>query len=308
MRKILLTGASGYLGSELIKQLSETNDQVFALTSNREKVLSRHSKSANLRIFKKEELENDLLRRENINCIIHCAFARKGNEQEIAESLAFTNELFIAAVKTNVREIINISSQRVYGQINKPPWTEETPVAPFSLYGLAKYASELLLNRVSLIRNYELHKTNLRLASLSGGCEGLTPELISKFVNKALNDEPIMIFGGKQVFSYLDIRDAASAIIRVLSTDSKIWKETYNLGNNYCLNIVEIAGIVCDVAKKFINHPVKIEIENKDINQEIGMDSSLFYNDFKWHPKYDMKATVESLFGFLRKPIDHKLK
>jgi len=300
IESVLVTGAGGFLGGKLIKQLSlTTNYQIFVLTSNKEKVLARFSDVEQLSCFDIEEWKSGKLPWEKIGTLIHCAFARASSGQELAESLYFTNELFKEAVENKVPAIINISSRSVYGQSHKPLWDEITPVAPDSIYGFAKYSSELLTNNIRLISKSQTKTTNLRLASLSGGKEGLKLEVISKFVNHALKGEPIKIIGGTQAFSYLDVRDAAAGIIALLSVNPKEWREVYNLGSNQRCTIIEIANLVTEAAKRYTANPVKIEIEEKDIPLDVGMDSSLFYKDANWMPQYDMKATIESLFQYL---------
>lgn len=126
-RSVLITGAGGYLGGELIEQLSQkTNYKIVALTSNKDKVMTRFSDIDKLECFNIEEWKSRKLPWNEIDTLIHCAFARGyRSTQEIAESLQFTNELFIQAAENKVLNIINISSQEVYGKKNKPLWDEK---------------------------------------------------------------------------------------------------------------------------------------------------------------------------------------
>lgn len=300
-RSVLITGAGGFLGGELIEQLSQkANYKIIALTSNKDKVMTRFSNIDNLECFNIEEWKRGVLPLSEIDTLIHCAFARGYRlTQEIAESLQFTNELFRTAFEKKVLNIINISSQAVYGKTNKPLWEEKTPVAPESVYGISKYASELLGNNISIMSGNQTKSTNLRLASLTGGKEGLKLEVISKFVDKALKSETIKIIGGKQIFSYIDVRDAAAGIISLLSINSKEWKNVYNLGSNKRYCIVDIARLVAEVAKEYTNNSVSIQIEYKDIYLDVGMDASLFYQDTQWRPQHEMRDTIKTLFEYL---------
>ena len=300
IESVLVTGAGGFLGGELIKQLSATtNYQIFALTSQKEKVLSRFSEVKQLACFDIEEWMSGKLPWEEIDTLIHCAFARVSSGQELASSLNFANELFKEARENKITAVINVSSQGVYGRTHKPLWSEETPVDPHSIYGFAKYASELLLNNLRAVNDNQTFTTNLRLSSLSGGAAGLKFEVISKFVNHALRGEPIKIVGGKQIFSYMDVRDAAAGIIALLTVCPQEWQEVYNLGSNRGCTIIEIANLVAEAAPSYTAQPVRIEIEAQDINLNIGMNSNLFYKATNWQPQYDMKDIVASLFQYL---------
>jgi nucleoside-diphosphate-sugar epimerase len=123
-------------------------------------------------------------------------------------------------------------------------------------------------------------------------------EIVSRFVTNAINKEPIKIIGGKQVFSNMDVRDAASGILALIKTDRKKWKKVYNLGCEWRHSIIEIAEIVKEIAKEY-NKNVKIVIEEKDVYLDSGMDSTLFYKDTGWKPKYNMKDIVKNLFDYL---------
>jgi len=298
-KTILITGAGGLLGGELIRQLTcESDYKILALTSDKNKLMSRFPNVNQLECYSIDEFEDRKIHWGKVDILIHCAFARVSIGEELADSLNFAGKVFQIAHKERVSSIINISSKSVYGSKYKPLWVETTPVAPETLYAMAKYSSELLLRSIAS-KNNTTNFTNIRLDSLIG--EGLDIRVVSKFVQKCINNEVIKIIGGTQTFSYLDIRDAASGIISLISTEPAKWKEVYNLGSNKRYNIIEIANLVNDVAKDLINRSVKIQIEKEDIILDTGMDSSLFYNDTNWTPSYSMEDTIRRLYKYFVK-------
>ena len=104
--------------------------------------------------------------------------------------------------------------------------------------------------------------------------------------------------GGKQLFEFLDIRDAAGALISLISSNNFKWNPVYNLGNNERKTIIEIADIVATVACDYITEPIVIDIEEQNINLDIGMDSSLFYQATGWKPQFTMTDSVKSIFKY----------
>ena len=293
-KTILVTGAGGLLGREILNQLCSLNSyNVFALTSNRSKLSKLFSNEPNIKILGHEELDNKQVPFNEIDVVMHCAFARSNNGYELAESLNFSQRIFTESIKSNC-SIINISSRSVYGQNPNTPWMETTKVEPNSLYALAKYSSEIMLQ--GIVESYNNRGyTNIRLAGL------ISPEIsdrvVNKFIDSTLKGKSICIIGGKQQFAYLDARDAASGIIFLLQAAPQTWQPIYNLGHLKSYSIKEIAEAVAKVAGKFNCPEVKINIEKTDEALYAEMDSTLFYTDTNWQPNYDMDMIVESIFA-----------
>jgi dTDP-glucose 4,6-dehydratase len=195
--------------------------------------------------------------------------------------------------------IINVSSQSVYGQTCLPPWNEETKVAPNEPYSLAKFSAELLLLELSH-QNKHINYTSLRLTTTTGGANGLiNVDLISRFVKKVRNGENIHVIGGSQIIERLDIRDAVSGIISLLKTPSNNWKPVYNLGSNKPIKLLDLAQEIIKIGKIYkVDNPSKIDFEEKEIDLKFGMDSTLFINDTGWKPEYSIQDTIHSLFNY----------
>lgn len=110
--KILITGASGYLAWELIRQLSEAYDVNIIGTSSDPEKLRSDKNYSEVRLMNNQELLSSSLK--DIDIIIHTAFCRKSVGKDLVKSLKFSQKLFRKAVEEGIRGIINISSQSVY--------------------------------------------------------------------------------------------------------------------------------------------------------------------------------------------------
>lgn len=293
---ILVSGAGGFLGSELIKQLLKNGKfNVIAYTSQKEQLMNRFKKNTNLTCFNIEDWKDDIIPFDKVDTLINCAFARTSNGKELASSLDFTNEFMSDATKKNVGGIINISSQSVYSQQRDLAAIEETSVIPESLYGLTKYSTELLISNICKYANVPY--TNLRLASLVG--QDFDVRLTNRFIKSAINGEIIKIVGGKQIISYMDVRDAADGLIALISVDPKNWKSIYNFGVDESYKLTEMAELVKKIAPQFISNEVKIEVEEGNDFLNLSMDCSEFYEDTLWKPKYGMEIIIKDIFEHL---------
>ncbi|MFW5983390.1 MAG: NAD-dependent epimerase/dehydratase family protein [bacterium] len=301
-KTILITGAGGYLGQNLISKLSDDDTfEIWAFDLDKDKT-TKLLNDKSQKIFDTHDLNAGRLNLGNVDILLHLGFTRPhGTNEQIAKSLDFTQEIFTRAASNHIPAIVNISSQSVYGLEKDPPWTEETQVAPQMVYAQAKYATELLLQSLSKM-NKTLKYTSLRLGALAGGAQGLVEkDFLSKITRKALKGEQIDLVGGMQQMERFDIRDAVDAIIAMLNTNPSIWKVVYNLSSGEVLTLKEITEKVIHIVSKFIkNNKSQINIETKEINMRFGMDSSLFYKDMNWHPKYNIDDTIESLIKYLQ--------
>lgn len=299
-KTVLITGASGYLGQNLINKLSiDKNFEIWAFDIDKQKTNSLFKNNVK-DIYDNTDLETGRVHLGNVDILLHLGFTRPhGTNQQIAESLDFTHKLFARAVSNQIPAIINISSQSVYGLETTPPWKEETPVAPQMVYAQAKYATELLLSSLSVL-NKTMKYSSLRLGALAGGAPGLVEvDFLSKIVRNAYDGKPINLVGGNQQMERFDLRDAVDAIILMLNSEPTNWKPVYNLGSGQVLSLIEIVTKSIEIASKFNGgKSSEIKVEEKDVNMQFGLDSSLFYVDMKWNPQYKIEKTIESLINY----------
>ena len=289
--KIAITGAGGFLGTELLKQLSEKKDiTVYAFTFDFERERRTHIKSEN--IIDIDNSEAHTFDYSKVDVLINCAFPRNVEGTGFSEGLVFIQKVIEKAANDNVGSVINISSQSVYDQSRTQPADENAEIVLGTKYAVGKYFSELFVN--SVCKN--IRHTNLRMASLIG--PGFDQRITNKFVAKIINGEQITVLGGKQRFGYLDVRDAASGIITVALSDGD-WDEAYNLGNDASYTLIEIAQTAVTVGRE-LGYDIKNIDEKKDTadsNQNSALDCRLFQNRFAWKANHNLTETMTSIYN-----------
>ncbi len=287
---IALTGAGGFLGRNLLRELSKQSDiNAAAFTSKKEKLYPMFSQYGNICVADNADIES--FRFDNIDVLINCAFPMSAGSEEMANGLDFIRNTLKIAKEGGVGAVINISSQSVYSQKRIEASDENSPLCLENDYAKGKYEAELLTN--SICKN--IPHTNLRLASLIG--TELDRRVLNKFVKQILFEQPIKIMGGKQRFGYLDVRDAASGIVKMLKTPAENWAEVYNLGINGSYFLLEIAECVRCVGAEYGISPLDINVDSTDIWQNSEMDCSLFYNTFNWKPEYTLEDSTRDIFA-----------
>lgn len=292
---VLVTGANGFLGRELIQELlSKSNINVVAMTSNKEVLISKFGEITNLKVIDSNEYFIEEMSNSDIDVLVNCAFPRTSKSNELTDAMIYTEKLIKKSFELNVKKVINISSQSVYSQKSLKIPTEDSKVEPDSFYGLTKFSCERIVSM--LCQSKDVTFSNIRLASLAG--LDLDVRMTNRFVKSALEETPISITGGKQQLSYLHVKDAAIALVAMIRSEISIWHPVYNLGNIDSCTVLELAEKVEYSAKKNSELKVQTVVSKGDSNFSNIINSELFCKKFKWQPKYTMTAIVDELFQY----------
>lgn len=288
MKNIVITGASGVVATELISQLNQASADyfIYAITTHYNHLRKRYSNNTNIECL---DLEEFAKKKVHIDVVLHCAFARNGDGKQISSSLQYTQILLDIIKEKEVDYFVYISSQSVYDGNVPSPRDEKCPISPNSIYALGKYAGELLTDS-------SLSKTSIRYTSLRLASVGNSARFLNVFVTRAMAESPIIVMGGGQKTSFIDVRDVASALKGVIDHSSTVeFEHVYNLGANLQRDILSLAYDVKRIVEKEYGRTVEIVQQPSDLHLDAGMDSSLFFNTFSWHPQYDYDDMIRSL-------------
>ena len=297
MKKILITGASGFLGVHLIEAiLRETDHEVIALTSRPEKLRQQFPDAGN-RMLIIDNADRSAITWREVDVLVNCAFPRNDDGTKMAEGLKYIADILSEAANGGVGAVINISSQSVYSQSRTEPATEETPLNLESKYAVGKYASELLTNTICA----DIPHTNLRLASLIG--PEFDQRVTNKLIEKALAGEDLTILTGSQTYGFLDVRDAANALVVMLQTDTSGWAEVYNLGTNELYHLEDIAEIICSIYNENCNKSIGFNITYSEKQFNSSLDVSKFQKYFQWNNLTPLYETLKWIFDYKNKNL-----
>jgi UDP-glucuronate 4-epimerase len=278
MKKILVTGAAGFIGSHTVEALLELGHQVTGI-DNFDPYYPRHNKEKNIEIalsnpnFNFHEL--DILDKnlvnlimEDFDIIIHLA-AKAGVRNSIENPDAYfetnvngtLNLLEFARIK-EIPKFIFSSSSSVYGINDEIPWSEEiNELRPISPYASSKIAAEVVGNTYAEI--YNIQFIGLRLFTVFGPRQ--RPDLaIHKFIARMLNDETIDLYGdGSTSRDYTFVKDIVQGIIQAMSYEESD-SEIFNLGSQHPYQLLELIEGIEKVTgiKAKVNH---IEMQEGDV-------------------------------------------
>lgn len=297
MKRIIITGASGLVATELILHLLDQTDSHLYLISTRPNEIRKRYAGYTQRVecFTLDSFSTSgIARQAAFDFCIHTAFARAGQGELIAQSLGYLRRLLSLLKGLGLKTFVNISSQSVYGSLSEPLWTEHTAPAPNYLYAMGKYASEVITQ--SALEQTGIQWTNIRLCSV---CENA--RFMRIFVQNAINGIPIHLTAPHQQCSFIDVRDAADALLALIRAADHISLEpAYNLGANLVHTIAEIAGMAKLIGEqRYGLSGIAITEEDSGNRTRCGMDSSLFMKTFGWSPAHSMDSMLASLYEML---------
>ena len=217
-KKILVTGANGFIGKELVNQLSAKGYKIVSFDLNFDET---YKKNKNVEIFKGSILNELELDKAMKNCshVVHLAAAlgvqyTEKNRLECFEiNIEGTKKVLETCVKRRIKKIIFSSSSEVYGNQNKKIFDENTDLQVLSNYGISKIVGEEYLR--AYYEKYKLKYNIVRFFNVYGSNQK-DNFVMTKFIKSIINKENLYIYGsGNQMRSFCHVSDAVKGIILV---------------------------------------------------------------------------------------------
>jgi len=314
MKKIIVTGGLGFIGSNLIDLLIKKNFFVINIdkatySSNfynvKEFEKSKKYKFIKLDI-KNKKFKNILFRFKPSGIFNLAAETHVDRSIDNPDSFIQSNivgvynllENFKNYSKTNKSKLIHISTDEVYGDILNGRSHEKYPYQPSSPYAASKAASDHLVS--SYVRTYKIPAivTN---CSNNYGPKQHPEKLIPKLIYNILNNKPLPIYGkGTNSREWIYVKDHCEALIKVFQK-GKIG-EFYNIGSNKNLNNLEVCKILIKVSKKLgsLGKNVKINFVKDRPGHDIryALNSNKIKDKLRWKPKTNFEKGIKLTFDW----------
>ncbi len=314
MRRILVIGAAGQIGSELVPFLRNKygNDNVIA--TGRKTPLPDAIKKFGPVIYL-DALEKNTLSKVfyeyEIDTIFHMASILSATGEKMPQTAWDINmngliNVLEASRKYSIKNVIWPSSIAAFGPTTPRDNTPNTTVLePTTMYGITKVAGELLAEYY--YKKYGLDVRSMRLPgiisseTLPGG--GTTDYAVEIFYEAIKNKKYTCFLKEDTVLPMMYMPDCLKCMIDILEADdSKLKRRVYNLtGTSFS------AG---EIAAEIKKHIPEFTIEYKpDFRQAIAdswpktIDDSFAREEWGWNPEYDLKAMTKSMIAILSKRL-----
>ena len=312
MKKVIVTGGNGFIGSNLINFLIQKNYFVINIdksTYSKNSYILKNLSKRNY-IFYKLDINNkkkilNILKKNKPNAIFNLA-AETHVDRSIDSPKEFINSNIcgvfnlLEAIREYKRKIrlIHISTDEVYGDLNGSSRSDEkSSYNPSSPYSASKASSDHLIQ--SYVRTFGVD------ASISNCCNNYGPgqfpeKLIPTLIFNILNNKPLPIYGkGINSREWIYVEDHCRGLLAILKKGKK--GESYNIGTGLNINNLNLTKLLLNIVK---NNKIKIgkKVKIKFVKDRPGHDlryalnSNKIKKQLKWKPLINFKSGLKETF------------
>ena len=305
--KILVTGGAGFIGSNFIRHIighpehSVVNLDKLTYAGNLENLQDIEARP-NYRFVKGDICDRQLLDSLDFDAIINFA-AESHVDRSILDSFPFLQanvigtQVLLEAAKNRRCRMLQVSTDEVYGSIEKGLFTEGSPISPNSPYAASKASADLLVRAYHETFGMDVLITR---CSNNYGPYQFPEKLIPLVISHAIAGKPVPVYGdGKNVRDWIYVLDHCKAIDAVFHHGKA--GEVYNAGGkNEWQNIDIVTKLLSLVAEKtgqdvdVLKNLITFVKDRQGHDRRYAIDPSKIERELGWRPETDFEKGLEN--------------
>jgi len=310
MKTVLLTGASGFLGSHIAEELINHEFKVVALKRSESNMWRCAEFKDLIRWIECDNLSD--AEKEILDCkpevLVHAAWSgvmayERDNWKEQEKNIKFIIELLGIVKRTKISRVIALGSQAEYGHF-EGSLSEDYPCNPVSSYGAAKVCASVILKVFA--EQMKIDWYWIRLFSIFGSRENSTWLIPSVIRNLALKKK-MDLTSCEQRYDYLYTKDFASGILKVIESNN-VSSGIYNFSSGESIKILDIISILESIVSPN-QKLLKIGALPYRSGQVMHMqgNSDRFFKAFNFRPSYNISEGLYETIDYYLKNNDNEL-
>jgi len=309
MIKFFISGGAGFIGSQLCEKIYSSFPSAQLIIYDKLtyagnlKFLEKIIRSNRVKFIKGDIIDYKKYSKylKNINFAINVA-AESHVDRSFKNSLLFTRSNTLGAhtfvqscIENNVKKILQVSTDEVYGQTLKGQKNEQSLMNPTNPYSASKAAAEIIIN------SYKFFESDKILTVRGNNIYGVRqfPEkLIPSCIVNLIKNKKIQLNGdGKHERCYLSAKDFAAGIVLLLKKNEK---GIYNIGNDMYYKNYQVAKIICGLMKKNYKDNV-VFIPDRPFNDRRYSISISKIKKLGWSPKNQLVKDLPGIINWYKK-------
>lgn len=302
--KILVTGATGFVGSNLVRRLSSNGHDIHILTrrsSNKWRLMDCFSDLHNhtIDLLNQEELKG-LMTEIEPDVIFHLATSgmyggvQRPDREVIETNLLGTVNLINACNDIDYKCFVNTGSSSEYGP-KKEPMKETDICEPINFYGISKCAATLYGQSIAQTNDKPI--IGLRLFSPFGPFDDKS-RLITYAITNALQNKPLLLGNPTAVRDYIYIEDVLDVYLQSIEIASGLKGEVFNVGSGSQITVTYIVNKIIEITDS------KSEIKGNSFSgrahdtEKWEANIEKISRSFNWRPKYHIDDGIRQTISW----------
>jgi nucleoside-diphosphate-sugar epimerase len=300
---VLVTGATGFIGANVVRKAIESKADVHILTrneSNKWRIFDclQYANNYIVDLLDYKQLESTILGVQPDFIFHNAAYIGTPNEENpvryIQNNFFGTVNLINACKKVDFKLFVNLGSMSEYGNKTKPI-REDDFLEPVNVYGISKSATTQYCQAIS--RNESLPIVTLRLFTPYGKYED-SARLIPSAIIACLRGDAPKISSRSFVRDFIYVEDVLDAYVKLIDANN-IYGEIFNIGFGKQYSIGEVVDKIIELTGKSTQVDVGLAQKWPNEAKYCEADISKAKNLLGWEPKYDLeKGLKESIKWF----------
>lgn len=315
-KKVLVTGAGGFIGSHLTEHLEELGATVKAFVRYNSRndwgllELLPREKLDEIEVIAGDLRDSDAIRQVvedseivfHLGSIIAIPYSYIHPREVIETNVMGALNVLASARESGVEKVIHTSTSEVYGTARYVPIDEKHPLQGQSPYSASKIGADMIAE--SFYRSYEVPVATIRPFNAFGPGQSARA-VIATIISQALTREKVYLGSLHPTRDYTYIDDVIEAFIKVAESPNSVG-EVINIGSNFEISIGDIAKKVIAVMGKnveIVTDPKRIRPEKSEV-ERLWCDNTKAGKLLGWQPKVSFDEGLKRTIAWISDNID----